>query len=65
MGLAESRVKIIDQSMYDIPPTTILCLALSVVFRRKGHSKIGFVVQFGGVLLMAIIYVLELIFRFH
>ena len=64
-GLAESRVEIVDQIIYNIPPASILCLALSVVFRRKGYSKTGFFVQFGGILVFAIIFVLEAIFRFH
>lgn len=41
----------IDQIIYNIPPITVFCIALSVIFRRKGYSKTGFFVQFGGVAL--------------
>ena len=64
-GIVESDVKIIDQIIYNIPPFTILCLALSVVFRRKGYAKTGFFIQFGGILLFGLFLVLEAIFRFH
>lgn len=64
-GLVESSVEIINQIIYNIPPFAILCLLLSVVFRRKGYSKAGFFIQFGGILALAIILVLEDIFRFH
>lgn len=64
-GLAESSVEIINQIVYSIPPFAILCLALSVVFRRKGYSKIGFFIQFGGLLPAVALFVLELIFKFQ
>lgn len=40
-----------DQIIYSIPPLTLFCIALSVIFRRKGYSKTGFFVQFGGIAL--------------
>ena len=51
-GLVESHVELINQITYNIPSITILCLALSVVFRRKGYSKPGFFIQFGGIPLL-------------
>lgn len=64
-GIVESDIEIIDQIIYNIPPISILGLALSVVFRRKGYSKTGFFIQFAGILPFALILVLEAIFRFH
>ena len=61
-GITESNVHLINQIIYSIPPVTVLCLALSVVFRRKGFSKIGIVIQFGGILLFALILVLSPLF---
>ena len=58
-GIVESRVELINQITYNIPPITILCLALSVVLRRKGYSKTGFFIQFGGILLFILILVLD------
>lgn len=58
-GIVESDLELINQIIYNIPPISILCLALSVVFRRKGFSKTGFFIQFGGILVFAIIFVLE------
>ena len=58
-GLVESGVKIIDQSVYNIPPFGILCLALSVVFRRKGYSKTSFFIQFGGILAFILVLLTE------
>ncbi|MBR5597313.1 MAG: hypothetical protein IKW30_07895 [Lachnospiraceae bacterium] len=58
-GIVGSDVVLIEQIIYNIPPIAILCLALSVVFRRKGYSKPGFYIQFGGILLFALILVLE------
>ena len=64
-GLVESGVDIVDQIIYNIPPVAILCLTLSVAFRRKGFSKTGFLVQFGGLLPFAAILALEWILKIH
>ena len=58
-GIVESRVELINQITYNIPSITILCLALSVVFRRKGYSKPGFFIQFGGIPLFILIFILD------
>jgi hypothetical protein len=58
-GLVESHIELINQITYNIPSFTILCLALSVVFRRKGYSKAGFLIQFGGILPFVLILVLD------
>ena len=58
-GIVESRVELINQITYNIPSITILCLALSVVFRRKGYSKPGFFIQFGGIPLFILILILD------
>lgn len=61
-GIVESDVELINQITYNIPSIAILCLALSVVLRRKGFSKSGFFVQFGGVLLFVLTLVLDTVF---
>ena len=58
-GLVESSVELINQITYNIPPMTLLCLALSIVFRRKGYSKTGFFIQFVGILMFVLIFLLE------
>lgn len=58
-GIVESSVELINQITYSIPPIAILCLALSVVLRRKGYSKPGFFIQFGGIVLFVLILVLD------
>lgn len=58
-GLVESRVELINQITYNIPSIAVLCLALSVVFRRKGYSKLGFYIQFGGIPLFILILILD------
>ena len=58
-GLVENRVELINQITYSIPPIAILCLALSVVFRRKGYSKPGFFIQFTGMALFILILILD------
>lgn len=58
-GIVESHVDLINQITYNIPSITILCLALSVVFRRKGYSKPGFFIQFGGITLFALLIALD------
>ena len=58
-GIVESHIELINQITYNIPAIAILCLALSVVFRRKGFSKTGFFIQFGGILPFVIVFVLD------
>lgn len=58
-GIVESHIELINQITYNIPSIAILCLALSVVFRRKGYSKTGFFIQFGGILPFVLIFVLD------
>ncbi len=58
-GIVESHVELINQITYSIPPITILFLALSIVFRRKGYSKPGFFIQFGGIFLFILILILD------
>ena len=64
VGIVESNVEIVNQIFYNIPPISILCLALSIVFRRKGLRKTGFFVQFGGVVLFAIMLLIEFIIEY-
>ena len=47
---------LVDQIVYTMPPFAILCLALSVVFRRRGYSKPGFFIQFVGILPFVILF---------
>lgn len=54
-GLVESSVEIINQITYNIPSISIICLAFSIVLRRKGFSKIGFFIQFIGPLMFALL----------
>lgn len=61
-GLVESNIELINQITYNIPSIAILCLALSVVLRRKGYSKTGFFIQFGGILLFALVVGLDSLF---
>lgn len=58
-GIAESNVHLINQTVYAIPSIFILCLAWSIVFRRKGLSRTGFFMQFGGILPFVLVLVLE------
>lgn len=58
-GLVGSSYEWIDQIIYNIPPMAILCLALSVVFRRKGFPKTGFFIQFGGIVLFVLFLIVE------
>ena len=60
-GIVESEVELVNQIFYNIPPVVILCLALSVVFRRKQMKKTGFFIQFGGIALFVIMLVVEAI----
>lgn len=60
-GIVESHIELINQITYTIPPIAILCLALSVVFRRKGSSKTGFFIQFAGILSFLLILVLDVV----
>ena len=57
-GIVESSVELINQITYNIPPMALLCLALSVVFRRKGYSKTGFFIQFAGILMFVLVFAL-------
>ena len=59
-----SGESILCQIAYNIPPVAILCLALSIVFRRKGFSKTGFFVQFGGGFLFALLLLLDSVILF-
>ena len=61
-GIVESRVELINQITYNTPSISILCLALSLVFRRKGYPKTGFFIQFGGILSFLLILVLDTVF---
>ncbi len=63
-GLVGSRYEWIDQCIYNIPSFTILCLALSIIFRRKGYRKTGLFVQFGGGVLFAIMLLIEFILEY-
>lgn len=58
-GIVESRMELINQIIYNIPSITILCLALSIVFRRKGYSKTGFFIQFGGIPMFVLVVLLD------
>lgn len=58
-GLVGSSYEWIDQIIYNIPPMAILCLALSVIFRRKGFPKTGFFIQFGGIVLFVLFLIVE------
>ena len=60
-GIVESRVELINQITYSIPPIAMLCLALSVVLRRKGYSNPGFFIQFGGIFLFILILILDVL----
>ena len=61
-GLVESNVHLINQMTYSVPPISIIALALSVAFRRKGLSKTGFVVQFTGIWMFVLVMILESLF---
>ena len=61
-GLVENSVELINQITYNTPPIAIVCLALSVVLRRKGYSKPGFFIQFGGIALFLLILFLDILF---
>ena len=61
-GLVESNVELINQIIYNIPPIALLCLALSVVFRRKGYSKAGFLIQFGAIPPFVLLLLLDTLF---
>ena len=55
-SLVGSGMVLVDQIVYTMPPFAILCLALSVVFRRRGYSKPGFFIQFVGILPFVILF---------
>lgn len=56
-----SSTGFLDQMTFTIPPFAMLCLALSIVFRRKGFSKTGFFIQFAGILLFVMLILSDLI----
>ena len=58
-GIVGSNAEIINQITYNIPSLAIICLGLSVSLRRKGFSKSGFIVQFGGILPFVIVLISE------
>ena len=58
-GIVESHIELINQIVYNIPSVTVLGLALSVAFRRKGFSKTGFFIQFAGIIPFVIIYFMD------
>ena len=58
-GIVESHIGLINDITYNIPAIVILCLALSVVCRRKGYSKTGFFIQFGGIVPFVLIFALD------
>ncbi len=60
-GIVGSNVELVEQIIYNVPSITILCLALSIVFRRRGYSKPGFFIQFGGVVLFVVMLILDTI----
>ena len=60
-GIVESHIELINQITYNIPSITILCLALSVVLRRKGYPKTSFFIQFGGILPFVMILALDVL----
>ena len=60
LSLAESGVAIVDYIIYSFAPFATFCLALSVIFRRKGFSKTGFFAQLVGILPFVIFFVLAL-----
>ena len=60
-GIVESNTEIINQIVYNMPTFAILCLALSIVFRRKGYSKTGFFIQFVGILPFVLMLVADAI----
>lgn len=60
-GIVGSSYEWIEQTIYSIPSISILCLSLSVIFRRRGFSKTGFFVQFGGILIFLMFALLDCI----
>lgn len=60
-GIVESNLELINQITYSIPPFAILCLGLSVVFRRKGFSKTGFFIQFAGLVPFILLLILDVV----
>ena len=63
-GLVGSSCEWIEQCIYNVPSFAILCLALSIIFRRKGYRKTGFFVRFGGGVLFAIMLLIEFILEY-
>lgn len=50
---------ILSQIAYNTPAFAIICLTLSIVFRRREFGKPGFFVQFAGVALFALLLLAE------
>ena len=63
-GIIESNTEIINQIVYNMPTFAILCLTLSIVFRRKGCSKTGFFIQFIGIVPFVLMLVADAISQF-
>ena len=51
------------QIFYCIPAITVFGLSSSIVLRRKGYGKAGFVIQFAGITLTALLLILESILQ--
>lgn len=62
-GIVESSIEIINQITYNMPSFAILCLTLSIIFRRKGYSKTGFYIQFVGIVPFVLLLVADGIYR--
>ena len=52
---------ILSQIIYSTPSIAIVCLALSVVLRRKGVSKTGFFIQFVGIAMFSAFIIIDAI----
>ena len=50
---------LVSQLVYNLPPFSIICLALSIVFRRKEFKKTSFIIQFAGVVIFAVYLALD------
>ena len=48
------------QTLYDLPTFTLLCIAVSVILRRNGFSKSGFIVQFAGPAFYGVLLILSI-----
>lgn len=50
-----------SQIIYNTPPFAIICLALSIVFRRKGLKKTSLIIQFAGIVLFVLLMLADTI----